>query len=82
MKYLYLLSLVTLMGCGAMPGHIPEVQERESVNGIAEIPLRRGTAIIRQVVIDSCQYLYDFNTTLNVPLTLTHFGNCKNPIHK
>lgn len=78
----YLLLLALLMaGCGESrqiePEKIPEL-----VEGIVSIPLRRGSAIIREIKIDSCEYLYDFNSTLNVPTTLSHKGNCKNPIHK
>lgn len=38
---------------------------------------RSGTAHIRTIIVDSCEYLYDSNVTMAVPIVLTHKGNCK-----
>jgi len=63
---LLLITLLMLMGCET---NVPTKHNGATING----------EIIRETKIDSCEYLY---TIVHGGVTLTHKGNCNNPIHK
>jgi hypothetical protein len=69
MKKLILLAIVALSSCEPNPQ--PKGGSTETIN---------GDYVIK--VIDSCEYIeYDFGIFDQRVYTLTHKGNCKNPIH-
>ena len=68
MKYLTILGLLCLVGC-----------ERQSSKNF---PLHGGYSVR---TIDGCEYIEFENSTKvsnTYSYTITHKGNCKNPIHK
>lgn len=68
MKYLTILVLLRLVGC----------QSQTSGNK----PIGDGYTIR---TIDGCEYIefeYGLQSSNNYTYTITHKGNCKNPIHK
>ncbi len=75
-----LVALTLLSGCSQVSKNYAEVQRQEEAerlrNREASIV---GQASKQQVVVEGCTYIYIFHDR---SMTLTHKGNCPNPIHQ
>ena len=77
-----IISITALWGCESwVPKEEKEVDA--SINTILIDGKLSGSMDYEIVIIDSCEYIIGRdNRNMNTGYSITHKGNCKNPIHK
>ena len=85
-KFLIGISLVSIFAVtlASCCNHEPQVQTEQpklkSLNSLGRFPYNTVVDEMTVVIIDDCQYIV-CNAYSNKDITITHKGNCINPIH-